>query len=148
MIKQLSRFLFGAFLMVLATAGLAAEHEVKMLNQGPQGTMSFDPAYLKVAPGDTVKFVPTDQGHNSHSVLVPKGATTWQGQISKPVTVTLNKQGVYIYQCDPHHTLGMVGVIQVGKAGNLKAAKKKAAEMESNMAMNKGRLTKDLDKVK
>ena len=44
---------------VIAAAGVAsaAEFEVKMLNKGAKGAMVFEPDFLKVAPGDTVKFV-------------------------------------------------------------------------------------------
>ena len=44
---------------------MAAEVEVKMLNKGTEGAMVFEPALVKVEPGDTVKFVATDKGHNA-----------------------------------------------------------------------------------
>ena len=44
--------------------------------------------------------------------------------------------------------MGMVGVVQVGKAGNLEEAKKKAAEESATMPMNKDRFAKMLEKVK
>ncbi len=61
--------------------------------------------------------------------------------------MTLSKEGVYLYQCDPHMPLGMVGVIQVGAAGNLDAAKEKAETLSAGMAMNKGRFADYLGKV-
>ena len=39
----------------------AAEHEVHMLNKGETGTMVFEPALIRIAAGDTVKFVPTNR---------------------------------------------------------------------------------------
>ena len=64
--------------VALAGAAAAAEdHEVKMLNKGSDGEiMVFEPAFLKVAPGDTVTFVPTDPSHNSESIpdMIPEGA--------------------------------------------------------------------------
>ena len=95
----------------------AAEHEVRMLNKGPDGqAMQFDPAFLKIEPGDSVKFVPTDKGHNLESILemVPEGAETWKGKISKEITVNFEVEGIYGYKCQPHFPLGMVGIIQVG----------------------------------
>ncbi len=44
--------------------------------------------------------------------------------------------------------LGMVGVIQVGAAGNLDAAKEKAEALSAGMAMNKDRFAKYLGEVK
>ena len=59
----------------------AAEHEVKMLNKGAAGIMVFEPAFLEVAPGDTVHFRAVDKGHNAASIdgMVPEGGATWKG---------------------------------------------------------------------
>lgn len=109
---------FAAAGMLLASGSvLAAEHQVQMLNKGPDGgTMVFEPAFLKVGPGDTVIFVPTDRGHNSEAVrgMVPEGAEGWKGRINEEVSVTLDAPGLYGYKCTPHYGLGMVGLIQVG----------------------------------
>lgn len=96
---------------------LAAEHEVRMLNKGPDGQpMQFDPAFLKIEPGDSVKFVATDKGHNSESIkeMLPEGAEPWKGKINEEVTVTFDVEGIYGYKCLPHFAMGMVGLIQVG----------------------------------
>lgn len=118
----------ATFIVGTSFAALAADHEVKMLNKSPDGkAMQFDPAFLKIAPGDTVTFVSTDKGHNSQSIdgMIPDDAEPWKGKISKGITVTLTKEGVYGYKCLPHYALGMVGLIQVGDDPvNLDAAKK------------------------
>lgn len=134
----------------LATTAVASAktYTVKELNNGPAGTFQFDPDFLQIQPGDSVEFVPTDAGHDSKAYLVPDGAKAWQSEIGKPLTVTLDKQGVYLYECQPHHMLGMLGVIQVGKATNKAAAEKAAAEMETKVVTNKGRLTKLMAEVK
>jgi len=104
----------------------AAEYEVRMLNKDSSGRMwQFEPAFLKIAPGDTVTFVPTDKGHNAETLdaVVPQGAKPWKGKMNKPVQVTYTQEGVYAYKCLPHAALGMVGIIQVGdNIGNLQAA--------------------------
>lgn len=138
----------AALAIALASAPvLAADHQVQMLNQGADGVMTFEPAYLAVQPGDTVTFLPTDVAHNSRSVLSPENGSTWQGKMGEKVTVTLEKEGVYLYQCDPHMALGMVGIIQVGKAVNLEAAKQQAESMSGQIAVNKERLSQYLDQV-
>ena len=109
--------LVAAGLAAVATPAFAAEHEVKMLNKGSDGqTMVFEPAFLKVAPGDTVKFVPTDKGHDAEAIpgAIPEGATPFKGKLSQELTVTLEKPGLYAYKCVPHLGMGMVGLIQVG----------------------------------
>ena len=98
-------------------AGAQATHEVQMLNRSADGQMMvFEPAFLKIEPGDTVTFVPTDKGHNSESILgmLPEGAEAWKGKINQEISVTLTVEGLYGYKCLPHYPLGMVGLIQVG----------------------------------
>lgn len=137
-----------ATLMLAAQAALAAEHIVHMKNNGKDGIMVFEPGYVNAKVGDTVKFVPTDAGHNSQSVEVPDGANTWAGDISKEVTVTLNKEGVYVYKCVPHAPLNMAGIIQVGKPVNMDAATKAVNTLTQNAATNKDRLKGYLSQVK
>jgi pseudoazurin len=99
------------------SAANAAEYTVKMLNKDSDGqAWQFEPAFLKIAPGDTVTFVPADKGHNSETteVLVPDGSSPWKGKINENITVKYDQEGVYLYKCLPHAGLGMVGVIQVG----------------------------------
>ena len=134
-------------LMLISPLALSAEHKVKMLNQGEDGSMVFEPGYLQVQPGDTVTFVPVDPSHNTHSALSPDGGESWKGSINEEVSVMLNTEGVYIYQCDPHVSLGMVGVIQVGEATNMQKAKDKAASLQGGMAMNEDRLGQYLEQV-
>ena len=119
----MKRRLFLASTMLIPAIGLlartrgarAAEHEVQMLNKGPDGQRNwFEPAVLRIEPGDTIKFVPTDKGHNSASVVIPEGAEAWNGKLSKETAVTLAVPGLYSYKCTPHFGLGMVGLIVVG----------------------------------
>lgn len=128
MSKHLAAAALAALLVGgMSMAALAADHQVQMLNKGSDGQMmQFEPAFLQVAPGDTVTFVPTDKGHSSDSIdgMIPDGATPWQGKISQGITVTLTVPGVYGYKCLPHFGLGMVGLIEVGTSpSNLEAAK-------------------------
>jgi pseudoazurin len=109
----------AAFAAIPVTAAFAADHQVHMLNKGPNGqAMQFEPAFLKIAPGDTVTFVPTDKGHDTEVIagLLPEGAEPWKGKINEQITVTFSKEGLYVYKCMPHFPMGMVGLIQVGDA--------------------------------
>lgn len=122
--------IIGVALMAVAVsapAASAADHQVQMANKGADGKpMQFDPAFLKVEPGDTVTFVPKDKGHDSMSVegMIPAGAEPWKGKMNEQVTVTFDKPGLYGYKCEPHFGLGMVGLIEVGgDVSNLDALK-------------------------
>ncbi len=136
------------FSTVMVSHVFAAEHEIKMLNNGADGIMVFEPAFLKVEVGDTVKFLSTDVGHNTVSFFTPEGATSWESPMSKDHTVTIDKEGIYIYDCAPHLAMAMVGVIQAGAPTNLDAAKKAAAELSAKFVMNQGRLDKYMEQVK
>jgi len=116
---------FAAFSLASFSVG-AAEFEVKMLNKGETGTMVFEPAFLQIAPGDTVKFVPTDKGHNAETIkgMFPEGATAFKGKINEEFSVTFAIAGAYVYKCLPHFAMGMIGMVVVGEApANLEAVK-------------------------
>jgi pseudoazurin len=124
--------------VALATIALAAapaaakEVQVKMLNKGSDGSlMVFEPAFVKIAPGDTVKFVATQKGHNAESIagMTPAGGTTFKGKINEEISVKFNKEGVYGYKCLPHLGMGMVGVVQVGRPVNKGQAVAAAAKL-------------------
>ena len=130
-------------LSVFAAFTSAANHEVKMLNSGAEGFMVFEPAVLKAAVGDTVTFKATDMAHNSASIdgMIPEGANPWNSAMSQDVTVTVNKEGVYVYQCTPHSMMAMVGVIQVGGSlVNMDAVQAKVAGVNTGFVTNKERL--------
>ena len=121
----------------------SANHVVKMLNQGSGGVMVFEPAVLKIAVGDSVTFESTDAAHNSASLpgMIPENAVSWNGELSRDITVTLTQPGVYAYQCTPHSMMAMVGVIQVGDdSSNLATVKNKAQNVKSSFIMNQTRL--------
>ena len=54
--KKIAMLAAAAAVMVLAGGARAAEVEVKLLNKGADGVMVFEPAFVKIAPGDSVKF--------------------------------------------------------------------------------------------
>ncbi|CAD7052417.1 pseudoazurin [Pseudorhizobium endolithicum] len=116
--KVLSTTLTALGMIALGMPAFAADHEVKMVNKDSEGrAMQFEPAYLKIAPGDTVTFINVDKGHNSESVkgMIPEGAEAWKGKINEEIKVTFDVEGLYGYKCLPHQGMGMVGVIQVGE---------------------------------
>ncbi len=103
--------------VLLSISAQAAEFEVKMLNKGSDGqVMMFEPAFLRVQPGDTVRFVPTDKGHDAETIpgMLPDGAQPFKGKLSEELKVTFQTPGLYGYRCLPHFGMGMVGLIAVG----------------------------------
>ena len=122
----------------------AAEHEVKMLSSNKGEMMVFEPPVLKIKPGDTVKWVNANPGHNTVSIneMIPAGGSSWNGKMNEEVSVKFDVEGIYGYKCTPHYILGMVGLIVVGDSNvNKDQAKKFAIEEESKFATNKSRFS-------
>lgn len=104
------------FTALLGGAAMAETVEVRMLNKSGTETMVFEPAFVKVAVGDTVRFVSEDKGHNAESIkgMMPAGAEPFKGKISKDVEVTFDTEGLYGVECKPHFAMGMVMTVAVG----------------------------------
>ena len=111
----------AGLLAIAPASALAAEHVVKMLNDNGKGEyMVFEPSFIEAAPGDTVKFVAVDQFHNAETLpeIWPEGAATFQGELSKDVTLTVEKPGVYGIKCAPHYPMGMMALVVAGEPVN------------------------------
>ena len=123
--KKIAMLAAAAVVLVLAGSARAAEVEVKLLNKGADGVMVFEPAFVKIAPGDTVKFVSTDKGHNAESIkgMLPEGAAPFVGKNNEDIAVKFEQEGVYGIKCLPHYGMGMVAMIVVGNPGNIDQAK-------------------------
>lgn len=113
-VKSLALFISG---VLIGSTAMAQTHEVKMLNRGAAGSMVYEPSYLQIAPGDTVKFIPTQSGHNAATLpqMLPIGALAFKGKINQPIEQTFTVPGLYGIQCIPHLAMGMVMLIQVGE---------------------------------
>ncbi|WP_425348725.1 pseudoazurin [Rhizobium oryziradicis] len=111
--------LIALIAVAAGTPAMAADYEIHMLNKGANGqAMVFEPAALKIAPGDTVTFIPTDKGHSAETIpgLLPTGAEPFKGKINETIKVTFPVAGAYGIKCAPHVGMGMVAVVVVGDA--------------------------------
>ena len=106
--------------LALAGTAAAAEIEVRMLDKGAEGLMVFEPSLVKIEPGDSVRFVAANKGHNVESIkgMMPADAAPFAGKVSQDTTVTFEKPGVYGLKCLPHYAMGMVALIVVGTPTN------------------------------
>ena len=139
-----------ALSILVSQGALAAEYTVEMKNASIDGTRVFSPAVLQAEVGDTVHFVPVDKGHNAETIagLIPAGSSGWKGGINEKISVTLDKEGVYIYKCLPHTVMGMVGIVVAGKPVNLEEVRKESIALSNSFAIHKYRLEEYLDRVK
>ncbi|MFC3125106.1 plastocyanin/azurin family copper-binding protein [Pseudoroseomonas globiformis] len=120
--------------VLLAMTGMAAAEPavtVRELNRGPVAgeTFAYDPALVRVPVGGSVRFEPTDKGHNVAPIpsLWPAGAPPLNVPFNSDATVTFERPGVYPVQCTPHTGLGMVALIVVGDADMTEFAAKAAS---------------------
>src|SRR5690606_11899239 len=88
---KLSRLIVPALMLALAGAAQAAEVEIKMLNKGAEGPMVFEPSFVKVEPGDVVRFVPTDKSHDVASIsgMLPEGVDAFEVEMNKEYALTV-----------------------------------------------------------
>ena len=98
-----------------------------MLNKRDDGAkMVYSEDIARIDVGDTITWVPTSKGHNVHFIAGPEG---WdkpkKSKNNKEVALTFDTPGIYLYQCTPHASMGMIALIVVGDdTSNLDALKK------------------------
>ena len=111
--------------VVVATRVSADSHvaaktiEVQMLNVHPEDRgqrMVFYPDVVQANPGDTIRFIPTERGHNvaADAEMIPEGVEPWKSRVNEEFEITLEVEGAYGVYCTPHKTAGMVGLVIVG----------------------------------
>ena len=99
-----------------AGQALADNTTVEMLNKRDDGAkMVYSEDITRIDVGDTITWVPTSKGHNVHFIAGPDG---WElpkkRKNNKEVAITFDTPGVYLYQCTPHATMGMIAMVIVG----------------------------------
>ena len=109
-----------ALMGLLSTPALAADTTVEMLNKRDDGAkMVYSEDITRIDVGDTVTWVPTSKGHNVEFIAGPDG---WdaprKSKLNKEVAITFDTPGVYLYQCSPHKSMGMIAIVVVGDGDN------------------------------
>jgi len=110
-------------------------HVVKMLNEGNQGAMIFEPAFIKINTCDSITFEMTDAGHNAVTVAAPNDSIPFDTEYKPSTTVQFDTNGLYLYKCTPHAMMAMAGLIQVSDASNKDAMISAIEKFESNVMM-------------
>ena len=93
-------------------------YKVKMLNQGDQGSMIFEPAFIKINTCDSINFEMSDAGHNAVTVAAPAGSVPFDTKYKPSTIVKFDVNGLYLYKFAPHAMMAMAGLIQVSDASN------------------------------
>ena len=107
-----------SIVLAMATPALAEDMTIDMLNKRDDGAkMVYSEDIARIEVGDTITWVPTSKGHNVEFIAGPDG---WdapkKSKLSKEVAITFDTPGVYLYQCTPHKSMGMIAIVIVGEA--------------------------------
>ena len=103
--------------LALATPALAEDMTIDMLNKRDDGAqMVYSEDIARIDVGDTITWVPTDKGHNVEFLA---GPMNWEApkksKLSKEYSYTFDEPGIYLYQCTPHKSMGMIALVMVGE---------------------------------
>ena len=105
-------------LMAMATSAFAEDATVEMWNKDPDDKkrkMVFSQEIVTIEAGESVTWLATDKGHNVELIDCPEGYDLpKKSKLSKDVTLTFDQEGVYVYVCTPHASMGMIGIVVVG----------------------------------
>ena len=109
-----------SLVLAMATPALAEDMTIDMLNKREDGAkMVYSEDIARIDVGDTITWLPTSKGHNVEFIAGPDG---WdaprKSKLSKEVAITFDTPGVYLYQCSPHKTMGMIAIVVVGAGDN------------------------------
>ena len=101
--------------MVLSAKGEEKEPLIiEMLNKRGKEKMLYGQDVAKIDVGQTITWTPDSKGHNVQFVSVPEGVEKVKSKLSKEFSYTFEQEGVYLYDCTPHASMGMIGVVVVG----------------------------------
>lgn len=109
-----------AVLMAMSFPVYAGDIAIEMLNKRDDGAkMVYGTDIARVEVGTTITWIPTSKGHNVEFIA---GPDDWEApkksKLGKEYAYTFDTPGVYLYQCTPHKSMGMIAVVVVGDGDN------------------------------
>ena len=108
------RFFIICLSFLISSPAIASEVIVEMLNKDANGNrMVYSQEIVEIASGSTVKWVPTDKGHNVEIIASPN-EMKFKSKNGKVTSITFETSGIYYYWCTPHKGMGMIGLVVVG----------------------------------
>ena len=108
------------FATIFLQAANAGDMTIEMLNKRDDGAkMVYGTDIARVEVGTSVTWIPAQKGHNVEFIAGPDGwKAPKKSKINEEVTITFDTPGVYLYQCTPHATMGMIALVVVGDGDN------------------------------
>ena len=112
-------FMIVCFMGGMVLSAKAEEKEpliIEMLNKRGKEKMLYGQDVAKIDVGQTITWTPDSKGHNVQFVSVPEGVEKVKSKLSKEFSYTFEQEGVYLYVCTPHASMGMIGMVIVGES--------------------------------
>ena len=112
-------FMLVCFMGGMVLSAKAEEKEpliIEMLNKRGKDKMLYGQDVARVEVGQTITWTPESKGHNVQFVSVPEGVEKVKSMLSKEFSYTFEQEGVYLYVCTPHASMGMIGMVIVGES--------------------------------
>ena len=112
-------FMLVCFMGGMVLSAKAEEKEpliIEMLNKRGKDKMLYGQDVARIEVGQTVTWTPKSKGHNVQFVSVPEGVEKVKSKLSKEFSYTFEQEGVYLYVCTPHASMGMIGMVIVGES--------------------------------
>ena len=138
--KNLIALVVTVFSVVFVSSmAYSADMSIDMLNKLGKEKMVYSVDVAEIDVGDTITWLPASKGHNVHFIAGPDG---WQlpkkSKNNKEVAITFDTPGIYLYQCTPHASMGMIALVVVGgDTSNLDAIAKAKVRGKSKKKLKK-----------
>ena len=103
-------------LLFTHNSAISATYDVDMLNKRDDGEkMVYSEDILYIDLNDTVNWLTTSPGHNVEFIGAPEtaGLPKKPSKVNKEFSYTFDEPGVYLYQCSPHKSMGMIALVIV-----------------------------------
>ena len=128
--KNLITLVVSVFAVVFVSSmAYSADMSIDMLNKLGKEKMVYSVDVAEIAT----------KGHNVHFIAGPDG---WdlpkKSKNNKEVAITFDTPGIYLYQCTPHASMGMIGLVIVGgDTSNIDAIAKAKVRGKSKKKLKK-----------
>ena len=138
--KNLIALVVTVFSVVFVSSmAYSADMSIDMLNKLGKEKMVYSVDVAEIDVGDTITWLPASKGHNVHFIAGPDG---WElpkkSKNNKEVAITFDTPGIYLYQCTPHASMGMIALVVVGgDTSNIDAIAKAKVRGKSKKKLKK-----------
>ena len=98
------------FIIVVSNSAFSKTTQIEFTEDD---TFSKEVVYINV--GDTIKWIPKNEGHNVEFLGGPNiSSLPESSEVDAFHSITFDASGLYLYHCEPHGNMGMLGLVIVG----------------------------------